>query len=203
MSVKERGIIMAAWTTLAILADQKDQTRRICKQASRHDIDLSKCPYGKPGDRLWVRETWQAWQQTNYEYDEHEAITRAVRGGLSWAEWVAENGRPHVEYRADSKSKGPWTPAIHMPRWASRLTLEITDVRIEKLQYISEDDAKSEGVARKVSGCTHGWVGCDKAGCLGSTYRAAFRDAWNDIHGHESWPANPWVWAISFERIRP
>jgi hypothetical protein len=151
--------------------------------------------------RLWVRETWQAWQCVSHERDEWDPITREVRMGESWAEWVELRGRPNgIEYRADGKSVGPWTPSIHMPRWASRITLEVTGVRIERLHDISEEDAKAEGAAYRISD------GGDLAGAFSHVdttinYRAHFADLWRSINGAASWDANPWVWAISFHRV--
>ncbi|SUI37918.1 Uncharacterised protein [Salmonella enterica subsp. enterica serovar Braenderup] len=84
----------------------------------------------------------------------------------------------------------PWRPAIHMPRWASRILLEITDVRVERLRGLSEEDAKSEGIIPSAGGVLPGWE-----------YRINFRDLWMDIYGTDNWEANPWVWVIEFKRV--
>ena len=130
-----------------------------------------RCPYGAPGDSLWVRETWAR----------HAS-------GVDYAADFAAVSRPQA---------GPWRPSIHMPRWASRITLRITEVRVERLQDISEDDAGAEGVKP----CTStGWNG---ENLVVMTAREAFADLWNDINGSGAWDDNPWVWALSFERAKP
>jgi hypothetical protein len=133
------------------------------------------CPYGAAGDWLWVRETW------------HRS--------------------PHFDclYRADFQdgavlpkvvSHGGWRPSVFMPRSMSRITLQITGVRVEQLQDISEADALSEGTSVDPR---HGGVACD---WLPQTARDGYRTLWGDINGAGSWDANPWVWVIQFERIK-
>ena len=132
-------------------------------------------PYGKPGDRLWVRETW------------HDASSSLHSCAL---------------YRADGIDLhwDKWTPSIHMPRWASRITLEITSVRVERLQDISEADALAEGIP---SIDTPGaWTLPIPANPnLPAIYLGAFCKLWESINGPGSWAANPWVWAIEFRRV--
>ena len=101
---------------------------------------------------------------------------------------------PHIE-RTEAKGR-QWRPSIHMPRWASRITLEITGVRIERLQGISENDAKAEGVEHYKPEHTAGLPAC-------SAHRYAFEDLWRDINGPGSWEDNPWVWVVEFKRIQP
>ena len=123
----------------------------------------ARCPYGQPGDRLWVRETWA------HVGDEFEG---------------------HCEYAATCEVSGiKWKPSIHMFRNDSRLTLEITDVRAERLQEISEEDAKAEGAE------AIGWGGFGPI-----TFLNGYRMIWNQINGPGSWDANPFVWAVSFKR---
>ena len=134
------------------------------------------CPYGQAGDLLWVRESY--------------APKRV-------------DGSPHVPlYRADHPTDDrvpgqygrPWKPSIHMPRYASRLSLEITDVRVQRLQDISEEDAIAEGI--QVDECGHTvHEGDDIA--WGSA-KGAFAELWESIHGDGSWAANPWVWVLAF-----
>jgi hypothetical protein len=87
-----------------------------------------------------------------------------------------------------------WRPSIHMPRWASRITLEVTDVRVERLQDITEEDAKAEGAEARAHGV-------DDAAAFGLRHRVGFADLWESINGAGSWDANPWVWRIAFKRI--
>lgn len=141
-----------------------------------------KCPFGAPGDRLWVRETWLAldadWRVVGRPSD--------IRG----SPW------PNVVYQADSPSPAnpvTWRPSIHMPRWASRITLEVTSVRVERLQSISEADAKTEGVTP---------FPLDPEGdCwTDGTHRTAFEYLWQQINGKRaSWESNPWAWVVEFK----
>lgn len=147
------------------------------------------CPFGKPGDRLWVRETWAAVHfsidpETGFADDWHGShdIPPGDGGGY-WSKLYAADSHP-----TDKEDRGfAWRPSIHMPRWASRITLEVTGVRVERLCDISESDAVAEGVIE--------WM-------LGpSSPSEDFRKLWETINGLGSWDANPWVWAISFRRI--
>lgn len=141
----------------------------------------SLCPYGKPGDRLWVRETFRLFDAS-------------IECGCSDSPCnCPPSGTPL--YRAshdDGESK--WKPSIFMPRWASRVTLEIASVRVERLNDISEEDAKAEGVNGEDEAIAAGLEWFDKP-------RRAFRFLWQSINGAESWDANPWVWVVEFKRI--
>jgi hypothetical protein len=228
--VKERGILFSAPMVRALLAGTKTQTRRLVKHRQfgasdtrgydwtfratprrggcwndvSHARMLELCPYGAPGDRLWVRETWQAWNRVSVEYDEWEPITREARSGERWASWIELRGRPDsIEYRATSESTGPWTPAIHMPRWASRITLEIAAVRVERLQVITEGDAIAEGLEvgpfpgeRPVTARVPGES-------VFAEPRMVYAHLWDTIHGEGAWDANPWVWVVEFRRMTP
>lgn len=143
------------------------------------------CPYGGVRDRLWVRETWRA----DYEHGEN------TRGAVP----------PWVEYRADTQSDGPadgsadaespkWKPSIFMPRWASRITLEIVDVKVEQVQDISEADAIAEGALPTSAGDGYPFA---------MSARMNFVDLWDSINLKRGygWAVNPWVWCISFRRI--
>lgn len=149
------------------------------------------CPYGQPGDRLWVRETWAEVPRAEPRTDEDSP----------WR----DDGRIMV-YRADPEWEGArqflcadgvlrwakpdhWRPSIHMPRWASRITLEITDVRVERLQAISEADAIAEGCSIDPS-AEGEW----------RTNRDQYEQLWNSLHGDHAWAANPWVWVVAFRR---
>jgi hypothetical protein len=154
------------------------------------------CPYGKPGDRLWVRES-------------HWRFTGCVWRGKPWDGFVeSPDGDPYnsrcyddspVLESAKRSAAMVRVPSIHMPRWASRITLEITDVRMQQLLEISEEDAQEEGA----------WGGCTVCGdsesgdCVEHTpsYIDSFAHAWMSIHGDHSWYLNPWVWALTFRRL--
>lgn len=144
----------------------------------RHDHGLVSmpCPFGRVGDRLWVRETFVY----RHKYDRYY-------------------------YRADHLAFAPyahngWKPSIYMPRRASRLTLEVTGVRVERLNDISEEDAMAEGIKQLSSG-SYG-VGGELAS-LSMSAPDAFRSLWESINGPGSWESNPWVWAITFKRVTP
>jgi len=199
--MKERPILFSAPMVRAILENRKTQTRRVVKPQPTIDggadfepgsgccdwwfnwkfddgvdpCDMPKyCPYGQPGDRLWVR----------------EHIKIKEDGGFQWLTYAADDSWvvDPAGIRRDAKRTGNRSrPSIHMPRWASRITLEITDVYVERLQEISEEDAKAEGVLR-----------------AGLTYRENFHELWSTIHaadGPNGWNANPWVWVIEFKRV--
>lgn len=136
------------------------------------------CPYGQPGDRLWVRETW-----------------------ARTAVWPAAEMVVYREGDNRTDYGGPWKPGIHMFRRDSRITLEIVSVRVERLQEISETDAIAEGCTKNHNG--YFWGGPHKEYGLKqmSTPTKAYRDLWESINGPGSWAANPWVWAIEFRRL--
>jgi len=189
--MKERPILFNGEMVRAILDGRKTQTRRLVKPQPRvvHSIhsDASittnrifrkgdqriHSPFGTIGDRLWVRETFSCMER------------KPVAGC-------------EVAYRADGESLvwEPWTPSIHMPRWASRINLEITGVRVERVQEISDDDAESEGVdLRRLCGCVEGCATCDDR-----SPSEVFRDLWQSIYAN--WDANPWVWVYEFRRMK-
>ena len=138
------------------------------------------CPYGRPGDRLWVRETW-GWIGEHHHKD-HRSIY-----------WKAE--------RSDWLDRQRWKPSIHMPRWASRVTLEITDVRVERVQDISEDDARVEGAAIDEYGFPVAGPPIDDGY---DSCREWFADLWDSINAKRgySWESNQWVWVVAFRRMR-
>lgn len=211
----ERGMIFNAEMVRAILDGRKTQTRRPIKwkqtrfteigeredgskwpwsEDAEHACDFwHPCPFGAVGDRIWVRETWARY---NIDQDSHDMAYRAT---------IPE----------DWPESGRWRPSIHMPRWASRITLEITDVRVERLNAISEQDAQSEGVHTEVWDQTvvaRNYAAIDEFFQFWSEdmphyvemnqlYRSSFRSLWESIYGAENWQANPWVWVIEFKRV--
>lgn len=139
------------------------------------------CPYGQPGDELWVRETWRPLS----EFDPSPET-----GAAYWAD-------SHVGLeRRNGDAK--WRPSIHMPRWASRITLTVTAVRVERLQDISEADAIAEGCSEFYGDIMN--INDGHVGTATRPRRFAFRDLWQSINGPDSWDANPWVWVVEFER---
>ncbi|HBS0038477.1 TPA: hypothetical protein L9I23_002932 [Klebsiella pneumoniae] len=201
--MKERGMIFNAEMVRAILDGRKTQTRRIMAPQPADDIErcifpnpeaigwksslrhkhgsttAHFCHYGKPGDRIWVRETWNKYGGLLTYRADHDWIDDMRKETVCTAEWV---------------------PSIHMPRWASRILLEITDVRVERLNAISEEDARAEGIID--GGC----LNCgepEPCGCANPEPDAAdaFAYLWQSIYGQESWNANPWVWVIEFKRV--
>ena len=188
----ERPILFSAPMVRALLAGTKTQTRRIVKPQPTLTGPLpwtAHCPYGIHGDRLWVRETWAA---------------GACADGLSPSElyaptWLKDNGG--LWYRADETQhpglvspRGRWRPSIHMPKWASRISLEIVSIRVEHLQDISEEDARAEGTQEPSVAALIG--GGDV------TEQRVFSRLWAKINGAESWESNPWVWALTFKRVK-
>lgn len=180
--MKERPILFSAPMVRSILEGRKTQTRRVIKQPGldmvesvidyngyftwdTFDYDLRPlCPYGHPGDRLWVRET--------FGISAHNGVVPFYKA----TEAIA------LVYK--------WKPSIHMPRWASRITLEIVNVRVERLQDISAEDCIAEGVLSTLR--EHDAV---------IDLRDKYRALWESINGPGSWEINPWAWVIEFKRI--
>ena len=204
--MKERPILFNAEMVKAILSGRKTQTRRIIKldhergfqnpvvrgrdgEVSSVEFGLSHmlCPLGQPGDQLWVRETWQG---PLVDYDEAYSMFKDPKPYQKVENCVYRaDGGPCPEFTdADDDLRQGWRPSIHMPRWASRINLLITGVRVERLDDISQHDARCEGIV------DHHNVGQEKY---------LFSRLWRDIYGEESWSDNPWVWVIGFERVAP
>ncbi|HIB5557290.1 TPA: hypothetical protein ACWXB1_005428 [Klebsiella pneumoniae] len=201
--MREKGLIFNSEMVRALLDGRKTQTRRPVKFPV-HDKNLGcelagnelagelsagnylNSAFGKPGDRIWVRETWA---------DAGASAPDLKLYRANYPEHVPsiyENVPPAKEIR--------WTPSIHMPRWASRILLEITDVRVERLNAISEEDARAEGIID--GGC----LNCgepEPCGCANPEPDAtdAFAYLWQSIYGQENWNADPWVWVIEFKRV--
>ncbi len=214
----ERPILFNATMVRAVLAGTKTQTRRVVKpqfakeaapvempatdpirgwvvgghsgiwwcDAAANPDEAMRCPYGKPGDRLWVREAWRVFAAFN-----KKPPRDITRNELVWYE-----AQDEVPFHPTAF--GRLRPSMFMPRWASRITLEVTGVRVERLRDISEADAMAEGVpsADLASGreCIFPHQG---------TYRWGFQLLWESINGPSSWGSNPWVWCVSFRRVQP
>lgn len=144
------------------------------------------CPHGCPGDRLWVRERWSPYRRDGAASDDIRSAESSltVDGGVRFRDGAYYPGLQ--EYAPGAFDGIKWRPSIHMPRWASRITLEVTGVRVERLQDISEVDALAEGIAP-----LHGPLPC-----------VAYAELWDQINGKRApWASNPWVWAVSFRRM--
>ena len=209
--IKEHGIIFNGEMVRAILDRRKTQTRRVIKNQpfdrswSRHDHHIeivsgradegdeidglhaytkssggvwsAKCPFGQVGDRLWVRESFGF-------------SIRSV-GGSPHEQLVFKASKPDaVRYYDCNGVPSPmkWSPSSQMPRKYSRITLEITDIRVERLQDISEEDAKAEGAPTEC--CV-----------IGDKHFLGFRRLWKSIYGQDSWQSNPFVWVVEFKRV--
>ncbi|YBB27051.1 hypothetical protein ACCQ75_06540 [Klebsiella pneumoniae] len=229
--MKERGMIFNGEMVRAILDGRKTQTRRPVKFPV-HDKNLGcelagnelagelsagnylNSAFGKPGDRIWVRETFQG---PLFDYDLMDSYCKYPTPFEKPEFCVYKaDGVPAPEfYDADDELHCCWRPSIHMPRWASRILLEIIDVRTERLNAISEEDAQREGVHTEVWDQTvvaRNYAASDEFFQFWSDdmphyvemnqlYRSSFRSLWESIYGAENWQANPWVWVIEFKRV--
>lgn len=212
----ERPIIFSGPMVRAILSGAKTQTRRVVKPqplsglgymmgyARQYAIQVGEdwpddardrvtCPYGVPGDRLWVRESWTRVPQSAYW---HDSSVPHCRDGEDW-----------IIYRAGWERSNPgvgWHPSIHMPRWASRITLEVTDVRVERVQDISEADVIAEGITHH-DGLDVGHSGFRYStdSPVYATAKAAYAALWDKINRKRGYglDVNPWAWVVEFERL--
>ncbi|MGG7716466.1 hypothetical protein PGN42_10400 [Klebsiella aerogenes] len=209
--MKERGMIFNGEMVRAILDGHKTQTRRVMKPQPDEDglakiingpwVDTSeriyRCPFGVPGDRIWVRETFQG-PLFDYEQMESYLEDSSKFEKPEFCQYAAD-GKPAPEYYdADDNLRHGWRPSIHMPRWASRILLEITDVRVERLNAISQEDAQDEGM--ELTGWRPTYSDPDGGGEVWTPYDN-FALLWESIYGEGSWKVNPWVWVIEFKRI--
>ncbi len=203
--MKERPVIFNGEMVRAILDDRKTQTRRAISDRHLHLIDVASqagecyplesgidhansqsyyrehCPFGQVGDRLWVRETWQGPLVAEQHLEDYRVNADKFQTP-EFCEYAADGGARPEFCDLDDNARQGWRPSIHMPRWASRITLEITGVRVERLQDISEADAIAEGGTKHFN---IDWFG----------------PLWASIYGGDSWNANPWVWVIEFRRV--
>lgn len=196
----------------AILAGRKTQTRRILKpqhipagvrtlrfenQNAEELMHVAKCPYGSPGDRLWVRETWGEVSHVDWGDPRKEPFVHVLGPDERCIIYREEALRHGFEWAGESEAER-WRPSIHMPRWASRLALAITDVRVQRVQEISEEDACWEGAMGPFPTFSHGEIG--EGGP--DSHRDGFADLWNSINGPDAWQRNDWVWALTFEVLK-
>lgn len=240
-AMSEKSIIFSAEMIRAILDGRKTQTRRVMKPQpvsvhksgvyhgdarhfiahgnfSEHPTDRwIRCPYGKPGESVWVREAWRTYKSFD-PYSASQIAEQCLGAGYKrpWAPIeYRDGGRTNWQRREEA---GRWRSPRFMPRWASRIALRITDVRVERLQDISEEDADAEGIELDV--CDQALVardysrkdawfqswsddeGYENYVPMDELGRASFRTLWDSINGKRApWESNPWAWAISFERV--
>jgi hypothetical protein len=211
-AAQERPILFSGEMVRAILDGRKAQTRRVVKPQPRDWTtddagrlwpaverrglcDLATCPYGNPGDHLWVRETFRTLScagvgepiEVQYRAGGIEERVTDRPTGRDWMPSPSGPGQP------TNPNAPRWSASIHMPRWASRLTLEVEAVRVERLQDITEADAQAEGLIPA-------WAVGDVEG----TARDAFADGWDTINGKRApWASNPWCWVVSFKKLEP
>lgn len=205
--MKERPILFSAPMVRAILDGRKVQTRRIVKGADyfaagwpckfgkpcaetrclyshvdgKH-LTVMHSPYGGPEDRLWVRETWQG--PLVDDIDAYRAEPSNYHNP-EFCQYAADGGPAPEFVTMDDELVRRWRPSIHMNRWASRISLEITGVRVERLQDISVGDCCNEGAPLEQTHAVQTW----------------YEELWESINGRGSWDANPWVWVIEFKRV--
>ncbi|MGX3404849.1 morphogenetic protein [Klebsiella pneumoniae] len=209
--MKERGMIFNGEMVRAILDGRKTQTRRPVKFPV-HDKNLGcelagnelagelsagnylNSAFGKPGDRIWVREAFRVHSRAT-------DVATLVYKASERNSWTEQTHRVPVAVCNKPATPEKWTPSLHMPRWASRILLEITDVRVERLNAISEEDATAEGVppAGSLLPDYPGTFLTPKGDF--ATAKVAFQRLWESIYGEESWNANGWVWVIEFKRV--
>lgn len=225
--MKERGMIFNGEMVRAILEGRKTQTRRSVKfphidrdamcELSGNELagELSAGNYrnsthGRPGDRIWVRETWGV---VSHDLDEDGRIQpwSPDRPATAIHEMPFGNGyySGHAIYAADGDftwgdddgyedGRSYWKPSIHMPRAACRILLEVTSVRVEHLNSISQEDAQAEGM--ELTGWRPTYSDPDSGGEVWTPYDN-FAQLWESIYGEGSWQANPWVWVIEFKVV--
>lgn len=208
--MNEKPILFNAEMVNAILSGRKTQTRRIISEKTLHLFDVAAsagechplelcdersqsyylefCPLSKPGDQLWVRETFQG-PLFDYEQMESYLEDSAKFESPEYCVYKADGNTAPEFVDADDNLHCKWRPSIHMPRWASRINLLITGVRVERLQSITLGDICKE-------------IGCGLYDFRPATYGfQVWEELWKSIYGEESWQANPWVWVINFERM--
>ncbi|MBU2537257.1 MAG: hypothetical protein KKH22_02380 [Proteobacteria bacterium] len=240
--MKERPILFSAPMVKAILDGSKKQPRRIVNRVAKigqvtefqksetpgydwimrnsrmlwndlkHADLLARCPYGQPGDHLWVREKHQA---VHFDYDPETGNSDDWIQAKPFpkkktdyypivyaADWYKNSNPRYIGSSIDTpEERGfSWRPSIHMPRWASRITLEIVSGRVERLQEISAKDSISEGLTNSAGGGE--WmISTPKMFCRSADPITVYRALWEQINGLGSWEKNPWVWVIEFKRV--
>ena len=244
--MKERPILFSGPMVRAIMEGRKTMTRRIVKPIiancledgwggeqqiywTRDDepIEATRlCPYGASDDRLWIKEAWRTYENFNeFSPKEIEKMAKNIGYENAWAPIQYEADQTRINWLDRQYGPGRYRHAQFMPKWASRILLEITNVKVERLQDITEEDAASEGVAPLFSQkqihephyrmeldldpmpfknyTWHGMGGSDEFSGYSScaTAKESFQSLWYSIHGPDSWEQNPWVWVIEFKKL--
>lgn len=236
-AVRERPILFSGRLVRAILDDRKTVTRRVIRpqpapyrggwawrpkdrveavfnadaRATLDEMARVFCPYGAPGDRLWVRETFSQREGERIVAYRADGECGAWLGAGSDRMWNRHGYVIEVETNRGpswglAKYGGRWRPSIHMPRWASRISLEVTEVRVERLQDITEEDARAEGANAADAAIIFQAQqdgGVRLARGMENTARGAFCCLWDSLNAARGygWDANPWVWRIAFRRV--
>lgn len=207
--MKERSILFSGAMVRAILAGTKRQTRRIVRDEWWRCLDADderdrataaeRSPYGVPGDRLWVKETWRPRALRGCTQNACDRDDVSMRYTADDIERVFhESDVPDSWTMPKAAARGNVSP-LFMPRWASRITLEVTSVRVERLQDITEEDARAEGLrAPRVPHFDgEGFVAPEEGSAL-----SAFRSIWHTLNGKRApWSSNPFCWVIAFRRV--
>ena len=187
--MKEHPILFSSEMVRAILEGRKTQTRRIIPAKLQQcyspedepEAFIDWCRYGHKGDHLWVR----------------EAFAKSPKAHIYKADFDTSDGfgSSVVDLNTGETCPLVWKPSIHMPRAVSRITLEIVDVRVERLLNISEQDAIAEGTTPSIVGAEYEYL----------KYRTGYQNLWNSINEKRGfgWDVNPWVWVIEFKRLEP
>lgn len=217
--MRERPILFSGPMIRALLDGRKTVTRRVLEEPPGMLVDgrgtpfttvyeqkedsLQRrnilCRYGQPGDRLWVKETWRP-EASSIGHRIGWKLTYAADDAVLFSDLARVDG----SWRCPKAAKNGNVTPLFMPRWASRLSLEVVSVRVERLHDITEEDSRAEGVERLLE--ANGWRNYEPEPAFESvsyhlTARESFASLWRSINGPESWDANSWVWRVEFRRV--
>jgi len=208
---RERPIIFSGESVRAIIAGTKNQTRRVARGLSDEQSAIRQrfpnqqgCPYGMPGTRLWAREAWRPVERSTN--DGWTAIEYRADGAIGKRYWRNADPARQLAARALDPDRH-WRSPLFLPRWASRLLLEVDSIRVERLQEISEEDARAEGVTQTFAErfAEFSAEQCLTSGELASSrpYAASYAVAWDELNDERAtWKSDPWVWVLSFHVIQ-
>lgn len=213
--MKEIPLLFSTPMIQSLLAGRKTMTRRIIKDEHvlynlnvnnfipeyYHNDKEGWCPYGQPGDLLWVRETFRKYYQVDkdgYTLFDNEILEYAADNPPLL--YLMDGDGAHMYNKDGSEKYVPWKPSIFMPKVAARIWLQVESIRVERLQDITEEDAKAEGVETKETKLGPSYLDYQTGYCNGLfDAKQSFRSLWFKINGEESWYLNPFVWCVSFK----